>query len=86
MYARGMTVRELRAHLTEMYAHVIPFYAFPPEVRQIIYATNAIESLQMHELNSSKSAQGGLDPRNTRHERDRFSYPPGKCTHGGVTI
>ena len=27
--------------------HVIPFYAFPPEVRRIIYTTNAIESLHM---------------------------------------
>ena len=26
---------------------VIPFYAFPPEVRRIIYTTNAIESLHM---------------------------------------
>jgi len=24
---------------------VIPFFAFPPEVRRIIYTTNAIESL-----------------------------------------
>ena len=27
--------------------HVIPFFAFPPEVRRIIYTTNAIESLNM---------------------------------------
>jgi len=27
--------------------HVIPFFAFPPEVRRIIYTTNAIESLHM---------------------------------------
>jgi len=27
--------------------HVIPFYAFPPDVRRIIYTTNAIESLHM---------------------------------------
>jgi hypothetical protein len=26
---------------------VIPFFAFPPEVRRVIYTTNAIESLQM---------------------------------------
>lgn len=25
----------------------IPFFAFPPEVRRIVYATNAIESLHM---------------------------------------
>jgi putative transposase len=25
--------------------HVIPFLAFPPEVRRVIYTTNAIEAL-----------------------------------------
>ena len=27
--------------------HVIPFFAFAPEVRRVIYTTNAIESLHM---------------------------------------
>ena len=27
--------------------HVVPFLAFPPEIRRVIYATNAIESLNM---------------------------------------
>lgn len=27
--------------------HVIPFFAFPPDVRRIIYTTNAIESVHM---------------------------------------
>jgi transposase-like protein len=27
--------------------HVIPFFAFPPAVRRVIYTTNAIESLHM---------------------------------------
>jgi putative transposase len=27
--------------------HVIPFFAFPPEVRRVIYTTNVIESLHM---------------------------------------
>ena len=27
--------------------HVIPFFAFPPEVRRIVYTTNMIESLHM---------------------------------------
>ena len=27
------------------WAHVIPFFAYPPEVRRMIYTTNAIESL-----------------------------------------
>ena len=26
---------------------VIPFFAYPPEVRKVIYATNAIESMHM---------------------------------------
>ena len=29
------------------WAHVIPFFAFPPAVRRVIYTTNAIESLHM---------------------------------------
>jgi transposase-like protein len=29
------------------WAQVVPFYAFPPEVRRIVYTTNAIESLHM---------------------------------------
>lgn len=27
--------------------HVIPFFAFPPDVRRVIYTTNVIESLHM---------------------------------------
>lgn len=27
------------------WTHVIPFFAFPPEVRRVIYTTNAIESV-----------------------------------------
>lgn len=29
------------------WAHVIPFFAYPPEIRKIIYTTNMIESLNM---------------------------------------
>ena len=29
------------------WTHVIPFFAFPPAVRRVIYTTNAIESLHM---------------------------------------
>src|SRR6266404_6528780 len=28
-------------------AHVIPFFAHPPEIRRVIYMTNVIESLNM---------------------------------------
>ena len=27
--------------------HVVPFYVFPPDIRRVIYTTNAIESLNM---------------------------------------
>lgn len=27
--------------------HVIPFFAFPPDIRRVIYTTKAIESLSM---------------------------------------
>ena len=27
------------------WTHVIPFFAFPPEVRRVIYTTNALESV-----------------------------------------
>jgi hypothetical protein len=31
----------------EQWEHVIPFFAFPPEVRKVVYTTNAVESLHM---------------------------------------
>ena len=31
----------------EQWARVIPFFAFPPEIRKVIYTTNAVESLHM---------------------------------------
>src|SRR3954462_10638540 len=36
---------------------VVPFFAFPPEVRRIIYTTNAIESLNS-KLRSSVRSRG----------------------------
>lgn len=27
------------------WSHVIPFFAFPPQIRRVIYTTNAIESI-----------------------------------------
>lgn len=30
-----------------LWAHLTPFFAFPPEVRRVIYTTNAIEILHM---------------------------------------
>jgi putative transposase len=41
------------------WAQVIPFFTFPPEVRRILYTTNAIES-----LNST--------PRTALHSRGHF--------------
>jgi len=56
LYAHGLSVRDIRAHLEELYGlkvspdlisreAVIPFFAFAPAIRKIIYTTNAIESL-----------------------------------------
>jgi putative transposase len=32
---------------TRAWEHVVPFFVFPPEIRRVIYTTNAIESLNM---------------------------------------
>ncbi len=32
---------------SERWANIIPFFAYPPEIRRVIYTTNAIESLNM---------------------------------------
>ena len=32
---------------TRAWEHVTPFYVFPPDIRRVIYTTNAIESLNM---------------------------------------
>jgi putative transposase len=36
---------------------VIPFFAHPPEIRKVIYTTNAIESLNMSLRKVNKSAR-----------------------------
>ena len=41
----GQEIPLHRAFLAAGLAGVIPFFAFPPAVRKIIYTTNAIESL-----------------------------------------
>ena len=45
------------------WAHVIPFFAYPPEVRKMIYTTNAIESL------NSNAAPLGAHPRSFPERR-----------------
>lgn len=53
MYARGMSVREIRGHLKELYGvEVSPdlvsrVFAFHEDIRRVIYTTNVIESLHM---------------------------------------
>ena len=32
---------------TRAWQHVTPFFVFPPDIRRVIYTTNAIESLNM---------------------------------------
>src|SRR5947209_6828210 len=39
----------------EAWEHVIPFLAFPPEVRRVIYTTNAIEALNRQLRNAGKT-------------------------------
>jgi putative transposase len=41
------THRAIEALWRRNWSRVIPFFAFPPEIRKIIYTTNAVESLNM---------------------------------------
>ena len=41
----GRRVPTIVAAWRRAWAHVIPFFAFPPEVRRVIYTTNALESV-----------------------------------------
>ena len=41
----GMRFPTVVASWRRAWAHVIPFFAFPPEIRRVIYTTNALESL-----------------------------------------
>jgi putative transposase len=42
---RGQKSPTVVASWRRAWTHVIPFFAFPPEVRRVIYTTNAIESV-----------------------------------------
>ncbi|MFT4064852.1 transposase [Paraburkholderia sp.] len=33
--------------IAQSWKHVTPFFVFPPEIRRVVYTTNAIESLNM---------------------------------------
>jgi transposase-like protein len=41
----GMRFPTVVASWRRAWAHVIPFFAFPPEIRRVIYTTHARESL-----------------------------------------
>jgi len=43
----GQKYRPIAQSWQRAWEHVIPFFAFPPAVRKVIYTTNAIESLHM---------------------------------------
>ena len=43
----GKTHRAIEGLWRRHWERVIPFFAFPPEIRKIIYTTNAVESLNM---------------------------------------
>ena len=47
MCARPCAIWGLGTSWRRHWAEVIPFYDYPPEIRKIIYTTNAIESLNM---------------------------------------
>ena len=42
----GLQFPTVVASWRRAWTHVIPFFAFPPEVRRVIYTTNALESVQ----------------------------------------
>jgi putative transposase len=41
----GVTFPTVVASWRRAWAHVIPFLAFPPEIRRVLYTTNALESV-----------------------------------------
>jgi len=43
----GATYPSIAQSWQRAWEHVTPFFAFPPEIRRVIYTTNAIESLNM---------------------------------------
>ena len=43
----GQRYQTIAASWRRVWTRVVPFFAFPPEIRRIIYTTNAIESLHM---------------------------------------
>lgn len=63
------------------WGEVIPFFAFPEEVRRIIYTTNAIE--QRHRVAECQTAPGrsGARPRPHGRECDQ-ALVPGVASHG----
>jgi putative transposase len=53
------------------WTQVIPFFAYPPEVRKIIYTTNAIESLHMRLRNIVKNWK--MPPRTWKEAANQFA-------------
>ena len=51
------------------WTHVIPFFAFPPEVRRVIYTTNALESVHA-QLRKIIKTRGHFPDRRGRDETD----------------
>jgi hypothetical protein len=58
---------------------VIPFLAFPPEVRRVIYTTNAIEALN-RQLRKALKTKGPLPQRGRRAQADL----PGRHQRGAA--
>ena len=53
----------------QAWEHVIPFFAFPPEVRRVIYTTNALESVHARVRKIIKT-RGHFPDRRSRDQAD----------------
>ena len=67
------------------WAEVIPFFAFPDEVRRIVYTTNAIEALEL-QAQAGSAGQGALPQRRCRHQAAVSDLEPvGKRVENAAT-
>ena len=60
-----------------MWPHIIPFFDYPPEIRKVIYTTNAIESVNMSLRKVTKNR--GSFPRLGSLYTSRPDCPPWSC-------
>jgi putative transposase len=72
----GQTLPAIVAAWPRVWDQVTPFFAYPPEIRKIIYTTNAIESLHMH-LAQGAQKPGAFPERRGGHQ----AHLPGLTQH-----